>query len=169
MILASMIAEPSMQPFQAFGLNFIFSQGIVIARPVKVDDVAGVRSLEEPVSGPASLNWLSMSQYIRRNHQKSFHPFNSSSINLGQFVIAIFSGGSLLNISMPCSSTNLSSEKSRNTFLWFSRHSKIFSSKSETHSPTRVPSSFSLTVKRFSYTLSIRSTDALPFCFGSGY
>jgi hypothetical protein len=54
-----MIAEPSMQPFQAFGLNFIFSQGIVIARPVKVDDVAGVRALEERVSGPASLNWLS--------------------------------------------------------------------------------------------------------------
>src|SRR5947209_7716919 len=103
-----------------------------------------------------------------RNRLRGIHwfSFKSSSINPGQFMISIFSDGILLNISTPCLSTNLSSEKSRSTFLVFFRHSKIFSSKIETHSDTILPSSFSLTPEGFSYTLLIRSTDALPSRFG---
>src|SRR6266478_3576028 len=104
-----------------------------------------------------------------RNRLRGIHwlpSFRSSSINPGQFMISVFSDGILLNISTPCLSTNLSSEKSRSTFLFLFRHSKIFSSKIETHSDPILPSSFSLTPEGFSYTLLIRSTDALPSRFG---
>jgi len=104
-----------------------------------------------------------------RNRLRGIHwlpYFKNSSINPGQFMISIFSDGILLNISTPSLSTNLSSEKSRSTFWFFFRHSKICSSKIETHSDTILPSSFSLRPEGFSHSLLIRSTDALSSPFG---